>query len=658
MANRLTKIAGVQYTPGTPYQPAQPGYCYWTSVLTPGDYSYPGTVKWLFDSNLQQWVAVYSYEPVWNPPSGQNIITCTDPVPAKPATPATISYSGIVGWNAGGRSIVGMTDSGYFGFKVSQSAIGAIVGLTTQNLNTQPNEPTHAFYIHDGLVEIIESGVVVATAPTPHVEANQFRIIRSGSSVNYSYDGWIYDSAASVSGTQYLDASMYFSGDSVFDPVLGVEQSFGATEDIGARSALGLTHNGVGYLRGITSFAGAQGEAYMNEDGDEIDLRKIRSVVGVVDTVNMFVDYALTAVELVGATGTARFVYTGAPDDSLPVGYEDGSASGVLPLLDGLASDEPYAQAYGVLPLLSGSAEGNFPTVEFSYGFGVLPPLSGTALSYTGVYGEGYGELPLLDGLAADYDDIYSQGYGTLPLLSGGGVLTTPELDFPYLHYPLLISDAMFGLPVASARIYDWLEIQGEVSAVVMVQDAIFDNLGLSYTLTFQQAMEAFIRAGLLIAGDTSSARRMAVQFAVNALTNSLTTYSGFDFDDFARTSDQTYAARPDGVYLIRPGDDNGEPIDIFLDFGAMTYGTTTVKTIEDVFFGMTTEGQVFLRANVDGIEHTYRIEQRGETTKALMSRGTWGRRWNLSLEVIDAVDFELDFVEVMVAASVRRRRR
>jgi hypothetical protein len=72
----------------------------------------------------------------------------------------------------------------------------------------------------------------------------------------------------------------------------------------------------------------------------------------------------------------------------------------------------------------------------------------------------------------------------------------------------------------------------------------------------------------------------------------------------------------------------------------------------------MTTDGQVFLRANVDGVEHLYQVEQRGETTKALMSRGAWGRRWNLSLEVIDAVDFELDFVEVMVAASVRRRRR
>jgi hypothetical protein len=563
-----------------------------------------------------------------------------------------------VGWNAGGRSIVGMPGDGYFGFNVSQGAIGAVVGLTRQNLSTQPNEPTHAFYIHDDIVDVIESGVVVATAPSAHAEANQFRIIRNGSAVNYSYNGWTYNSAVPISGTQYLDASLYFSGDSVFDPVLGEEVSFGATEEVGARSALGLTHNGVGYLRGITSLAGAQGEAYMNEDGDEIDLLNIHSVAGVLDTIDMFVDYALTAVELVGATGTARFVYTGEPDDSLPVGYEDGSASGVLPLLDGLASDEPYAQAYGVLPLLTGSAEGNFPTIEFSYGFGVLPSLSGTALGYTGVYGEGAGTLPLLAGLAADYDDIYSQGSGTLPLLSGGGVLTTPELDFPYLTSALLIGDAMFGLPVASARIHDWLEVQGEISATIMVKDTIFDSLALSSSLTFQQAMQAFISAGLLIAGDTSSARRMAVQFAVNAITNSLTTYSGFDFDAFARTSDQTYAAREDGVYLIRPGDDNGEPIDIFLDFGATTHGTTTVKTVEDVFFGMTTDGQVFLRANVDGVEHLYQVEQRGETTKALMSRGAWGRRWNLSLEVIDAVDFELDFVEVMVAASVRRRRR
>jgi hypothetical protein len=37
------------------------------------------------------------------------------------------------------------------------------------------------------------------------------------------------------------------------------------------------------------------------------------------------------------------------------------------------------------------------------------------------------------------------------------------------------------------------------------------------------------------------------------------------------------------------------------------------------------------------------------------MAKGVTGRRWSLSLEVVDATEFELDLVEIMVGINTRR---
>lgn len=652
MANRLKKLASVQYTPGSPYQPGQPAYCYYQATTTPGHWTYRTVTETVVTSGGLTITRTHLI-PKWHPPETTYRRICTPSIPERPAVPAVTSYTSIVGWTAGGRSADALSADGYFGFKINAGAIGVVVGLVTQDTNTQPNEPTHAFYVHETTVDILESGVLVATAPSAHAEAKQMRIIRDGTAVNYSYDGWTYNSAVPASGSQYLDVAIYFSGDAVFDPVIGVELSFGVTSSAGVQSALGLTHNGVGYLLGIKSNAGAQGEAYVNENGAEIDLLHIRSEAGATGSSDLIVDYALTATEEVGATGTARFVYTGAPDDAIPEGYGDGSAVGSLPSLDGLASEDRYAQAYGELPFLTGEAQGNFPTVEFSYAYGILPAIAGTSITYVGEYGEATGSLPTLAGMAAE--DEHAQAYGTLPMLSGGAGLTTPGEDLPVLTQGLVIGDFMFGVAPVVDRISDALEIGDTAFGNIFLTDAVIDALVLQDSYSFTQVVQALIQSGLAISGSSTAAQRALMQYAVNVLTGALSTYSGFAFTGFAQAGNNVYGCKDDGVYVVRAGDDDGDPITIDIDFGATGYGQPTAKTIEAAYLGVATDGQVYLRANADGIERRYRVVQRGPIMRALLSRGVTGRRWNLAIEVVDATEFELDLVEIMVAVNNRR---
>ena len=91
------------------------------------------------------------------------------------------------------------------------------------------------------------------------------------------------------------------------------------------------------------------------------------------------------------------------------------------------------------------------------------------------------------------------------------------------------------------------------------------------------------------------------------------------------------------------------------VDFGTLAMDTTTVKTIEAVFLGVDTDGDVFVRL-VAGLDDTlYRVVERESVSRALCKRGVGGRQWNVSLEVANATYLNLDMIELSVASMARR---
>lgn len=606
MANQLIKLADAVYSPGTPYQPAQPAYCYWTVDHVPGYWTYGGTTTWVKDPQTGEYVAFTSYTPVWQPATETPVQVCVPGTPAVPGVPAVTSYTGIAEWNAGGRSVEGLAADGFFQFKLSAGTVATAIGLVLQNVTTKPNEASHAFYVHEDTVDIIESGTVVVADFAPHDPAAVFRIERSGTTVTYRHDGNTYVSLVPAVDTVFLDAAIYYLGDSVYDPEIGT-----------------LVDN--------------EGEAYGT----------FRAMDGLASNYDYGVD---------GGYGQAYGYFkpmTGAATaDNINVGV----ASGTFEPLTGLAANYAYAEAHGSFAALTGEADGGFVVPEFSYAYGVMAPLSGNGLVYVGVYGVASGTFARMDGLAANFDYNYGQASGSLKPMTGFGFLTTPEEDLPVLRQGLAMFDSYFAPMTMSASFMEGLELGTSFFANIVVADAISDALVLQTSLSFSQVVQALINSGLAIVGDTDAAQRAAVQYAINVLTGAVTTYNGFDFLGYAKAGTNVYAYKPDGVYLLRAGDDDGLPIEIDIDFGTSSYGAATLKNVEDVYFGLATDGEVYMRANTDGVEHTYHVIDRGATMRALMARGVSGRRWNLALEVVDATEFELDLVEVRVSTSRRRR--
>lgn len=606
MANRLKKLAAVSYSPGTPYQPFVPGYCVQVPYTVPGYQSY--STELVTDANGN--VTIVQNSTGFVPPSTQYTTLCYPTQPAIQGVPATTTYTSINGWNGGARSIVQLDGDGYSEFRVNDIPAGVVIGLSLGDTSTLPSEPTHAIYVHGTVLEVIENGVVVHTAGIAHDYDNLYRIQRNGLTITYSTVGWSYESLTQASGARVLDAAIYASGDYVDNPVLAtLDLSGTAAGTLGVMQGYG--YEGATYAAAYGSLAALTGEA------------------------------------------TQAFVTI---------------AAGSLQALTGVASEGTYNYAGGSLAALTGVADGGYPTFSLLYGVGIMAPLNGTAHGLTGEIGTVMATLEPLDGWASE--GPYAEIHGTLPMFTGYADSGWPVPGETYSNDVVLLGDFLYAQDVQIGSISDSLVLTDTLVVTIGVTDAIYDALMLSDTLTTQQAIDAFIGATLLLGNgvsslyqfdDASAPGRLVggepAQYAVNTLTNAFTNYSGFGFGSFAAVGQTLYGAKADGVYRVRAGDDDGSTLDAFIDFGSTAFGSTKAKTVETVYLGSSTDGQLYVRLDTGLDSRLYRVIQRGDTMRAVTAKGVGSRLWNVSLEIVDATDFEIDVIEIQVGVASGRWR-
>jgi hypothetical protein len=652
MANRLKKLATAQYQPGTPYQPGVVGYCYMQEYAVPGHWVYD--LAYATQAEIDAGVPpVRTIGQHWEPAGVAYREVCVPSSPAVPGTPSLVTYTAINGWNGGAVSVVALTGNGYFGFFISDVPAGVAVGLTSSDVSTLPSEASHAFYVHGTVVDIMEHGVVVATCPVAHNATKQYRIARSGNVVNYAYGGWTYTSGLASSGTRYLDASIYASGDYVDTPTLGAIASISASSSFGFVSALGLTVGGVGEVYGVRASFGFTGFVDAVPVAKQQNLRP-RSTFGMTGASGFAADQELSVSASFGFNATARVAYSVTAGGPVPAGYNVASASGRLPALLGAASEGAYNYAIGVLPAIGGEAYGGYPVASLSYGYGILPQVAGFAYIPTGEVGTASGVLPALGGLASE--NAYAEARGVLPAFTGHADNGDVDPNTKSWGSSLIAADSYLLEVNLNAAYSDGLEIQDGMFATLTVADSVMDALMLVDGVGAQYTIAALIQSGLLLGSGSSNASAAATQYAVNVLTSALGTYEGFEFKAFAATGTAVYGLRADGVYLVRAGDDNGAPVTVTVDFGSDAFGSQHAKHVNALYFGIATDGQVFAKLTADdGVERVYRVTQRGSSARAVTSQRVTGRLWNLTLEVADATDFSLDTVELFVAASTRR---
>ncbi|MGS0735573.1 hypothetical protein ACVBEG_03205 [Pseudomonas sp. GG8] len=209
---------------------------------------------------------------------------------------------------------------------------------------------------------------------------------------------------------------------------------------------------------------------------------------------------------------------------------------------------------------------------------------------------------------------------------------------------------------VLFALIHDGLSIGDSFDLLLSMDADLAEHLMLYSDSSATMLIQALLTNGIQVSNIASSAARTLLQYVTNLASGAVGRYQGYDFDGFCRIGMQTFGFKPNGLYRLGAPDDNGTLISALIDFAADSFGTTQGKRVGNVFLGLGTDGQVFVRTTEDNdIEMTYRAYQRKSEFRADMQRGRASRFWRMRIEIVDASFAELDNVEWALAATGRR---
>jgi hypothetical protein len=133
------------------------------------------------------------------------------------------------------------------------------------------------------------------------------------------------------------------------------------------------------------------------------------------------------------------------------------------------------------------------------------------------------------------------------------------------------------------------------------------------------------------------------------------TQYSNFNFNSFGNLGGMVLGANEDGIFLLDSADnDDGTPIDAFLELLTSDFGIPNAKRMRIIDIGYEADGQikVVLKAD-DRFEYvlylapaaTNRQQDRG---RAKGQRNVKGRYWTARIENTDGCDFSIDHIQII----------
>lgn len=264
-------------------------------------------------------------------------------------------------------------------------------------------------------------------------------------------------------------------------------------------------------------------------------------------------------------------------------------------------------------------------------------------------------ELPI-EMISADYD------YGQVAMeIEDAGIFmqSRENLDPPgYYSYSeaLAVIDQYIVDPILYAELAEVLEIGVTFDVYIAMSEALAEYLVFTDELTISMVIEAMLVNNLIASDSASDIRRALAQYSTNLETGAVTRYQNFEFDGFVRVGMDTYGWKADGLYKIGATDDDGTSIDAAVEFAAEDFGSARHKRMDTVFFGLATDGDVYVKLLDDeGVENVYRAYQRGGEFRADFERGRSSRYWRLKLELADATDAVLDNIEWVPGMTGRR---
>lgn len=611
MAHRLIKQAIETYVPAVKEVIAAPAYTEvryetrevtkWTDVYKTVNYTY----YHLFNGTVYEYIIptrVFAGVPY----------TVVESVPVYIDHPATTAVAGRdavvtdagIGWNGGAQSVEVLDGDFAIECIVSSLSQGVLVGIQPAGLASGVfNQLTHAILISGNKASAVENGAIKLAGGS--FAGNLIvRISRVAGVVTAQAGTLRYVSPVQSNGPMVMSAVMYAGSDYVDDPQFSNTTSLSSVGDWGWGDGSGIFS-----LRAKSPWGWA-GKASIN-DGE---VRMSMSV----DLISNDEDFSEVRLVMDAPTVSAG-------------GFDIPTADSTVVLIP------MQMQAIGIsIGLMSGSLEFGMTMRSGDYDY------SDVSLTLDGI-----------DVFAILADAPNGSEEATEAAFMGDFYIVDPTA-YASIVESLSIGSQLDLIMSLDADLADHLALMDDADVVSVILALIENKIGLAdSSLSASRDIFNYVNS---ITGLSGGYDFSGHTYATNIVTGAVSRYAGFDFNGFCRVGMKSFAFRPDGLYALGADSDDGTAIGTRVDFAAEDFGSAQSKRVGNVFMGLSTDGQVFVRTTEDGGEEKiYRGYQRREEFRADMQRGRSSRFWRLRLEVVEASFTELDNIEWVITSTGRR---
>lgn len=526
-------------------------------------------------------------------------------------TPTRTIFDFNLGWNAGTRSIKSMVGDAMMSFNALKP-VGAVVGFNNTDSYGNYANITQAWVFANNVAQIFINGKLAYNAGA-YASTDVFAIRRVRGNVEFLKNGVNQivffpiigtspplNTTNGMTGTIFLDTSLFAGGDSIDNPVY---------TDLSTVSAIAQPMRSVG--GGVTyRYANTRMRLMTCSSGV---LSRVTSVSATMRT--QASNYKLGQGIAVGKKLTVSS-FTAIPAAAYGLGVPAYAICGVnfvqpTTWATGLTGQIGQVLNSRMLPMRTRGGKIPQSTVQAS---------GATMTSYASAF----------DG----------------PLVGRMGTLNIVQENWVAANY-LVVTMTSAGA-FTSAFSYGF-----QILATLLSQLTTTTSMPVQAVLL--ATMNSILKAGFTtpITGDANQV------WVINTDTMAVSMYEAFPFNSFARVGQQSYGAKTDGVYLLEGDNDQGTAITASINMGRQNFGSLSMKKMPNLYVGVSSTGLMILKVTTPQGAYFYTAKNSSSDMKVQrvdVGKGLRAAYYQLELFNQAGADFSLDEIEFRAVVAETRK--
>jgi len=184
-------------------------------------------------------------------------------------------------------------------------------------------------------------------------------------------------------------------------------------------------------------------------------------------------------------------------------------------------------------------------------------------------------------------------------------------------------------------QISDSLAISETLTPVHTINQTISDALNVLDVVAIRQLIQELIQDGLRLEVIVEIDGEIWECWVVNTSDFHISVYSGYDYNSFAIQNDTIYGCKGDGIYELSGDDDDGTAFKAGIILPATQFNNPNNKRFRKAYFGVSGDN-LLMKMQTDSGHRTFRMTD----TEMSLTRDLKGRKWKISLENFDELDF------------------